>query len=203
MWGMGATALWKGCWHINLLCQDNNLQYCSFHISPSNYSVFSQYKCQSLYWHSSRTSTSGCKQQQMKNPEICPTHILGHPQTSTVMGMVHPYGALYKHHADCMKKVFFSRANKYRYMHKAHLLYKEGFPTFILPRKFVIPRRKEIIMTQEELRETYRQRLVKEKQSYISKVVKIDPSTLSKFKNGKFDLYPDLFDRLQAYLLNN
>lgn len=29
-------------------------------------------------------------------------------------------------------------------------------------------------MSQEELRETYKQRLVKEKQSYISKVVKID-----------------------------
>ena len=58
-------------------------------------------------------------------------------------------------------------------------------------------------MTQEELREIYKQRLEKEKQSYISKVVKIDPSILSKFKNGKFDLYPDLFNRLEAYLLNN
>ena len=58
-------------------------------------------------------------------------------------------------------------------------------------------------MTQEELREIYKQRLVREKQSYISKVVKIDPSILSKFKSGKFDLYPDLFNRLEAYLLNN
>lgn len=58
-------------------------------------------------------------------------------------------------------------------------------------------------MTQEELREIYKQRLVREKQSYISKVVKIDPSILSKFKSGKFDLYPDLFNRLEAYLLNS
>ena len=58
-------------------------------------------------------------------------------------------------------------------------------------------------MTQEELREIYKQRLEKEKQSYISKVVKIDPSILSKFKNGQFDLYPHLFEKLEAYLLNN
>lgn len=57
-------------------------------------------------------------------------------------------------------------------------------------------------MTQEELREVYKQRLEKEKQSYISKIVKIDASILSKFKTGKFDLYPDLFNRLEAYLLN-
>ena len=58
-------------------------------------------------------------------------------------------------------------------------------------------------MTQEELRELYKKRLEREKQSFIAKVVKIDPSILSKFKNGKFDLYPDLFNRLEAYLLNN
>lgn len=58
-------------------------------------------------------------------------------------------------------------------------------------------------MSQEELRETYKQRLVKEKQSYISKIVKIDASILSKFKTGKIDLYPDLFSRLEAYLMNS
>lgn len=58
-------------------------------------------------------------------------------------------------------------------------------------------------MTQEELREVYKQRLVKEKQSYISKVVEIDGSILSKFKTGKIDLYPHLFKRLETYLLNN
>lgn len=58
-------------------------------------------------------------------------------------------------------------------------------------------------MTQEELREAYKQRLVKEKQSYISKVVEINGSILSKFKTGKIDLYPHLFERLETYLLNN
>ncbi len=57
-------------------------------------------------------------------------------------------------------------------------------------------------MTQKELRETYKQRLIKEKQSYISKVVNIDPSILSKFKTGKIDLYPHLFTKLEAYLLD-
>lgn len=63
--------------------------------------------------------------------------------------------------------------------------------------------KREVKMSQEELRETYKQRLEKEKQSYISKVVKIDASILSKFKTGKIDLYPHLFERLEAYLLNN
>ena len=58
-------------------------------------------------------------------------------------------------------------------------------------------------MTQEELREIYKERLEKEKQSYISKVLKIDSSILSQFKTGKFDLYPHLFEKLEAYLLSN
>ncbi len=58
-------------------------------------------------------------------------------------------------------------------------------------------------MTQEELRELYKKRLEREKQSYISKVVEIDGSLLSKFKNSKIDLYPHLFKRLESYLLNN
>lgn len=57
-------------------------------------------------------------------------------------------------------------------------------------------------MTQEELRKAYKQRLVKEKQTYISNVVKIDESILSKFKTGKIDLYPHLFEKLETYLLN-
>lgn len=57
-------------------------------------------------------------------------------------------------------------------------------------------------MTQEELRELYKNRLEKEKQTYISKTVEIDGSLLSKFKNGKIDLYHHLFNRLEAYLLN-
>lgn len=58
-------------------------------------------------------------------------------------------------------------------------------------------------MTQEELRERYKERLKREKQNYIGKAVKINPVTLSNFKNGKLDLYPDLFARLENYLLNS
>lgn len=58
-------------------------------------------------------------------------------------------------------------------------------------------------MTQEELRELYKRRLEKEKQTYISKVVEIDGSLLSKFKTGKIDLYPHLFKKLESYLLKN
>lgn len=58
-------------------------------------------------------------------------------------------------------------------------------------------------MTQEELRSLYKERLEREKQTYISKMVKIDPSILSKFKTGKIDLYPNLFERLEDYLLNS
>ncbi len=58
-------------------------------------------------------------------------------------------------------------------------------------------------MTQEELRDTYKQRLEREKQSYISKVVNIDSSILSKFKTGKIDLYPHLFEKLETYLMDN
>lgn len=57
-------------------------------------------------------------------------------------------------------------------------------------------------MTQEELREMYRERLQREKQTYISKVTKIDSSLLSKFKTGKINLYPHLFVRLEEYLTN-
>ena len=58
-------------------------------------------------------------------------------------------------------------------------------------------------MTQAELRSVYKKRLEREKQTYISKMVKIDPSILSKFKTGKIDLYHDLFSRLEDYLLNS
>ena len=58
-------------------------------------------------------------------------------------------------------------------------------------------------VTQEELRSLYKKRLEREKQTYISKMVKIDPSILSKFKTGKIDLYPDLFSRLEDYLTNS
>lgn len=38
---------------------------------------------------------------------------------------------------------------------------------------------------------------------YVAKVTGIDGSILSKFKTGKFDLYPHLFKRLEEYLLAN
>lgn len=61
--------------------------------------------------------------------------------------------------------------------------------------------REVIIISQQELRELYNKRLVREKQTYISKVTGIDNSILSKFKLGKIDLYPYLFSKLEAYLL--
>lgn len=48
-------------------------------------------------------------------------------------------------------------------------------------------------MTQEELRKRYNKCLEREKQTYISKVTGIDNALLSKFKNNKIDLYPNLF----------
>ena len=58
-------------------------------------------------------------------------------------------------------------------------------------------------MTQEEVREKYIARLVKEKQSYISKVTGIPAPVLSIFKSGKKDLYPESLQALSNYLENN
>ena len=58
-------------------------------------------------------------------------------------------------------------------------------------------------VTQEELRNVYKERLKREKQTYISEMLNIDPSILSKFKTGKFDLHPNLFERLKDYLTNS
>ncbi|MBS5129910.1 MAG: hypothetical protein KHZ01_05420 [Lachnospiraceae bacterium] len=55
-------------------------------------------------------------------------------------------------------------------------------------------------MTQEELRELYIKRLEREKQTYISKKTQIHSTILSKFKKGKIDLYPHLFEKLEKYL---
>lgn len=55
-------------------------------------------------------------------------------------------------------------------------------------------------MTQQELRELYIKRMEREKQTYISKQTQINSSILSKFKKGKIDLYPYLFERLEKYL---
>lgn len=58
-------------------------------------------------------------------------------------------------------------------------------------------------MTQEELRTMLRQRLEREKAVYICKTIGMNKNTLSSFKNGKIDLYPHLFEKLEAYLINN
>lgn len=58
-------------------------------------------------------------------------------------------------------------------------------------------------MSQEELRELYRNRLKAEKQCYIAEKTGINPSTLSQFKNGYIDLYENLFEKLKSYLTDN
>ena len=58
-------------------------------------------------------------------------------------------------------------------------------------------------MTQEELRELYRERLQREKQGWIAKQTNINQNILSQFKNGRMNLYPHLFERLEAYLIQN
>ena len=58
-------------------------------------------------------------------------------------------------------------------------------------------------MTQDELRNLLIEHTRKGTQQYISEQVKIDRSTLSKFKNGKIDLYPDLFQRLCDFFGDN
>jgi len=62
--------------------------------------------------------------------------------------------------------------------------------------------KERIIMSQEDLRNIYIMRLEREKQSYIAKTIGIDAGVLSKFRNKKIDLYPHLFEKLEAYLLD-
>lgn len=58
-------------------------------------------------------------------------------------------------------------------------------------------------MTQEELRTMLHKRLEREKASYICRTIGMNKDTLSKFKNAKIDLYPHLFEKLEAYLTDN
>lgn len=58
-------------------------------------------------------------------------------------------------------------------------------------------------MTQEDLRELYKERLQREKQGWIAKQTNINQNILSQFKNGRMNLYPHLFERLEAYLIQN
>lgn len=58
-------------------------------------------------------------------------------------------------------------------------------------------------MTQEELREMLIKRLEREKASYICKTIGMNKNTISRFKRGEIDLYPNLFRKLENYILNN
>lgn len=75
---------------------------------------------------------------------------------------------------------------------------------FLLYKKIYMHKRKEVNdLTQEELREMYIETLKREKQVWISSATGINKDTLSKFKRGKIDLYPHLFEKLEEYLVNN
>ena len=54
-------------------------------------------------------------------------------------------------------------------------------------------------MTQEDLRNKLIEHTKMGTQKYISTQVDIDCATLSKFKTGKIDLYPELFERLHSF----
>lgn len=55
-------------------------------------------------------------------------------------------------------------------------------------------------MTPEQLRDAYNRYIDERKQSYVARMTNINASTLSSFKNGKFDLYPELHERLETFL---
>lgn len=54
-------------------------------------------------------------------------------------------------------------------------------------------------MTQDELREKISDYVKKGTQKYIAEITGVSVGTISKFKRGKFDLYPELFDKLCAF----
>lgn len=58
----------------------------------------------------------------------------------------------------------------------------------------------ERTLTQDDLRKMYRERTIREKQTYIAKVTRINGSLLSQFAHDKIDLCPAFFKRLQDYL---
>lgn len=58
-------------------------------------------------------------------------------------------------------------------------------------------------MTQDELREIYNAHIAEGTQTYIASATGINPSVLSRFRNGKIDLYPDLFQKLSDFFENN
>lgn len=56
------------------------------------------------------------------------------------------------------------------------------------------------MLTQEEVRSKYKERLVRERQDWISKVTGIPMPVLSGFKNGKKELWQESLEKLNAYL---
>ena len=58
-------------------------------------------------------------------------------------------------------------------------------------------------LVQEEVRQKYIERIVREKQSYISKVTGIPAPVLSAFKKGKKTLYAESLEKLNNYLDNH
>lgn len=74
------------------------------------------------------------------------------------------------------------------------------FYNFFFKYKF---RKEGRILTQEELRTLYKERVKREKQCFIAQKTGINPAILSQFKTGKYDLYPHLFEKLENYLKEN
>ena len=54
-------------------------------------------------------------------------------------------------------------------------------------------------MTQEELREKLIAYVMRGTQKYIAETTGIDSAVLSRFRNGKIDLYPNLFAKLSNF----
>lgn len=58
-------------------------------------------------------------------------------------------------------------------------------------------------MDPEEIRKKYIERLIREKQTYISGVTGIPAPVLSEFKAGRKTLYPESLAALNDYLTNH
>jgi|GEM_PF-668810 len=83
-----------------------------------------------------------------------------------------------------------------RTMTRTLLFYKNG----VAYKNACIYKERKIFMTPEQLRDAYNRYIDERKQSYVAKMTNINASTLSSFKNGKFDLYPELHERLETFL---
>lgn len=79
------------------------------------------------------------------------------------------------------------------------IFFKDYFTKKYYTKNHLISEVKEYL-TQDELRKMYRERTIREKQTYIAKVTRINASFLSQFAHDKIDLCPACFKRLQDYL---